>query len=244
MRAMNYSFTNGRNNRGKTEPFFESTFILFFYFRIRGEGMGRKELVREVKAAALARMEDAARTAEDFEAVVEQWNHLDDNRERKERYWEKQRDEKTLEVGYTDGIVIPAPISHYAWREAIKGDFLSMIFDNAMEMWQLIEDADVSGLVKNLTDKQKEVLFLSVVRLCSAVHIACYHDKTDRAVRKLLAATLDSIRDKLAPLIREQMKVEYPKMTLAKREFVAWYDKEVIKKRKEKTTAIDSNGSD
>ena len=47
--------------------------------------MGRKQLVREVKAAALARMEDAARTEDDFKAVVKQWNHLDKNRERRER---------------------------------------------------------------------------------------------------------------------------------------------------------------
>jgi len=50
--------------------------------------MGRKLLVREAKAAALARMEDAARTENDFKAVVKQWNHLDENRERRERYHE------------------------------------------------------------------------------------------------------------------------------------------------------------
>ena len=206
------------------------------YF-LRGEGMGRKLLVREAKAAALSRMEDAARTEEDFKAVVIQWDKLDENRERKERYHEMQRSEKTFEVGYTDGMVFPIPVSHPAWREAIKGDFLSMIFDNAYEMWQLIEDWDIAEPVKNLTSKQKEVLFLSAVRLCTAVHIACYHDKTDRAVRKLLAATLDSIRGKLALLIREQIKSKCPKMTLAKREFIAWYDKENAK-------VIDSGGND
>ena len=50
--------------------------------------MGREQLVRKIKAAALARMEDAARTEDDFKAVVKQWNHNDRNRERRERYWE------------------------------------------------------------------------------------------------------------------------------------------------------------
>ena len=136
--------------------------------------MEHKQLVRELKRAALDRMEDAARTENDFRAVIAQWDRLDENRERKERYHEMQRDEKTFEVGYTDGIVFPIPISHPAWREAIKGDFLSMIYDNALEMWQIIEDWDIASLVKNLTDKQKEVLFLSAVRLCTALHIACY----------------------------------------------------------------------
>jgi len=181
-------------------------------------------------------MEDAARTAEDFKAVVAQWDHLDENRERKERYHEMQRDEKTLEVGYTDGMVFPVPVSHPAWREAVKGDFLSMIFDNAFEMWQLVEDPDIAALVKSLTDKQKEVLFFSAVRLCTAAQIACYQDKTDRAVRKLLAAALDSVRDKLAPLIREQIDAGFLKMTLAKRDFLKWCDEK-------QKTALDSDKS-
>ena len=185
--------------------------------------MEHRQLVREIKRAALDRMEDAARTENDFRAVIAQWDRLDENRERKERYHEMQRSDSTLEVGYNDGMVFPIPISHPSWREAIKGDFLSMIYDNAYEMWQVIEERDIAVLVKNLTDKQKEVLFLSAVRLCSAVHIACYHDKTDRAVRKLLTATLDSIRGKLAPLIQEQIKGQYQQMTPAKRGFLEWY---------------------
>ena len=188
--------------------------------------MKRKKLKREVAREALARTEDADRTVEDFQGVLKTWDHLDENRERRERDHEKQRDEKTLEVGYRDGIIFPIPISHPAWREALKGDFLSMIFDNALEMWQLIEDADIAPLVHNLTDKQKEVLFLSAVRLCASAQIACYKERTDRAVRKLLAAILASIRGKLAPLIREQIKEDAPGMTLAKREFLEWYDEQ------------------
>lgn len=185
--------------------------------------MERKQLAREARREALARMEAAARTEEDFEAVVTEWNHLDENRERKERYHEMQRSEKTLEAGYTDGMVFPVPFSHPAWQEAIRGDFLSVIFDSAEEMWQIIEDADIAPLVHGLTGKQKEVLFLSAVRLCSPQHIACYKDKTDRAIRKLLAAALRSIRDSLAPVIREQIEAGFPGMTLAKREFLEWY---------------------
>jgi len=212
--------------------------------------MGREQLVREVKAAALARMEDAARTKDDFKRVVAQWNHNDRNRERRERYWEigrsneemlhwdrtSENDEKgKLKPGLDT--VIPRPLEHHYWRQLIRGDFIDAIYDNAFEMWQLIEDWDISNLVKTLTDKQNEVLFLRVVRLCTAAQIAGCHDKTDRAVRKLLAAALDSIRDKLAPLIREQIETEYPQMTLAKREFLVWYDKE-------NAAAIDSGGDE
>ena len=89
-------------------------------------------------------------------------------------------------------MVIPRPLEHQYWRQLMRGDFIDTIYDNALEMWQLIEDWDIATLVKILTDKQKEVLFLRVVRLCTAAQIACCHDKTDRTVRKLLAAALDS----------------------------------------------------
>ena len=48
----------------------------------------KKQLVRDIKAAALERLEEAARTKEDFEKVIELWNKRDENRERKERYHE------------------------------------------------------------------------------------------------------------------------------------------------------------
>ena len=188
--------------------------------------MKRKQLVRDVKRAALTRMEDAARTVEDFEAVIELWDVLDENEEHRVGDHEKKRDENALAIDYHDGMILPVPISHPAWREAIKGDFLPLIYDSAEEMWQLVEDWDIAALIKALTAKQKDVVFLSVVGLCTPQQIACYQDKTDRAIRKLLTAALDGIRDKLAPIIREQIAAQAPDMTLEKRQFLEWYDKE------------------
>ena len=212
--------------------------------------MGRELLVRETKAIALARMEDAARTENDFLDVIKQWNHNDSNRERRERdheigrpnedmlHWDRinENDEKGKMKTELD-VVIPRPLENMWWRQQLRGDFLDTIYDNAFEMWQLIEDWDIAFLVKTLTNKQKDVLFLSAVRLCSAAQIACYHDKTDRAVRKLLTAALESIRSKLAPIIQEQIDSEYPSMTIAKRKFMAWYDKE-------SASAIDSDAGE
>jgi len=212
--------------------------------------MGRELLVRETKAIALTRMEDAARTEDDFKAVIKQWNHNDENRERRERdheigrpnedmlNWDRinENDEKGKMKTEID-VVIPRPPESMWWRQQLRGDFFDTIYDNAFEIWQLIEDWDIAVLVKNLTNKQKDVLFLSAVRLCSAAQIACYHDKTDRAVRKLLAAALEAIRSKLAPVIREQIDNEYPSMTIAKREFMAWYETK-------NAAAIDNNGDE
>ena len=51
----------------------------------------RKKLKRELRAEALARLEDAARTQRDFERVIAWWDKLDANREHRERYHELSR---------------------------------------------------------------------------------------------------------------------------------------------------------
>jgi len=189
--------------------------------------MGRKQLVRDTKRAALARMESAARTEEDFQAVIKQWDDLDKTRERRERAHEVRRDEDEIPLEYgrkKDGLVFPMPIVHPAGWEMMKGDFLAMIYDNAEDISQLTEDWDVFIELENLTDKQKEVLFLTAVRMCTPQQIACYKGQTDRAVRKLLAAALDSIRGYLAPVIRWQIQEGEPDVTFAKRQFLEWYD--------------------
>jgi len=211
--------------------------------------MAREQLVREAKRAALTRMEDAARTESDFKAVIKQWNHLDANRERRERdheigrpneemlHWDKAdgNDEKG-KLTSDFGAVIGRPLDRFYWRQEIRGDFIDTIYDNAGEMWQLVEDLTVSVQLKSLTSKQKEVVFLRAVRLCTAAQIACYQDKTDRAIRKLLTAALDGIRDRLAPIIREQIAAHAPDMTFAKRQFLEWYEQE--------KTALDNSERD
>ena len=187
--------------------------------------MKREKLVRDVKMEALARMEAAARTEEDFNAVVAQWDHLDENRERKERAHEIGRREEMYYIGYTDGAVIPPPMQHPYWRELMRGDFISYIYDNAEEMWQVVADWQIGYLVKSLTAKQKEVLFLSAVRLCTSAQIACYQGKTGRAIRKLLAVAFEYIRSNLADRIRSRIRDELP-VTKEKRDFLKWYEKQ------------------
>ena len=50
-----------------------------------------KRLKREIRAEALRRLEEAARTESDFLTVVDEWNKLDRNRERRERDHENLR---------------------------------------------------------------------------------------------------------------------------------------------------------
>ncbi|MCL2671359.1 MAG: hypothetical protein FWF10_04910 [Clostridiales bacterium] len=201
----------------------------------------RKQLARNVRAEALIRMEEAARTLEDFQAVVAMWDHLDRNRQRKERaheigrtseemlHWDRlSEDDEQGKLREELDIVIPRPMKDLSWKQLMRGKFLDLIYDNAEEMWQLIADWDIAPLLFTLTNKQREVLFYRAVRCCTPQQIACYQDKTDRAVRKLLAAALARIRDQLAFTIREKIDAEVPDMTWMKRTFLAWYEQQKV----------------
>ena len=79
-------------------------------------------------------MENAARTVEDFRAVVKLWDDLDETRERKERAHEERRDKMPLEEGRKkDGLVFPAPFDTPTEQAALMGDFIDMIYDNTNE---------------------------------------------------------------------------------------------------------------
>jgi hypothetical protein len=163
--------------------------------------MKQKPLQREARAESLRRYENAARTVEKFEEVTKMWDKLDSNRERKERYWEKANANKLYrlkdDLKYRGGAVFPVSLIHPYCRELMHGDFLHTIYDSADEMWQIMENWAYASLLQELTWKQKDVLFLSAIRLASPQQIACYQDKTDRGVRKLLTAALDSMRSEL-----------------------------------------------
>jgi DNA-directed RNA polymerase specialized sigma24 family protein len=114
-------------------------------------------------------------------------------------HWDKQdTDDRKGKMRSTFGVVIPIPLQHPYWRQLMRGDFLDTIFDNPDEMWKVVSNQEISAKLRALTAKQKEVIFLSAVRKCTPQQIACYKDITDRAVRKLLAATLERLRKKIA----------------------------------------------
>lgn len=129
------------------------------------EMTARKELVRDVKRAALERMEDAARTEDDFRKVISQWNHLDENRERRERDNEIGRPYEEM-LHWTEGQdgeirtvlerVVPRPLEHEWWQQLIRGDFLDVIYDCPYELHQLTSNQMAFELRKPLMKSRKK----------------------------------------------------------------------------------------
>jgi hypothetical protein len=140
----------------------------------------RKKLIREIKREALTRMEEAARTESDFAAVEKQWDRLDENWERKQRYYGFLVETITLD-----------------WLAVKNGDFLDIIFDSAEEMHQLIEDIDISELVKMLRPKPKDVLYLSAFHFYTIQQIALVKGQSDRNILKMRTRMITKLRDDL-----------------------------------------------
>ena len=159
------------------------------------EASTRNKLKRELEQEALTRLEDSARTEEEFANVVTWWNRFDANRERKERYHEIGRSDVPLEWGMSpDEIVIPAPIQHVYQKQIQKGDFLDAVFNCPFEMHELVTDADISKSIFALKDVQKELLYQLAIKGYSCQLIAAFRVQTDRNIRKIRDTMLRKLR--------------------------------------------------
>ncbi|MEA4954678.1 MAG: hypothetical protein VB096_04060 [Pseudoflavonifractor sp.] len=181
--------------------------------------MERKKLKREIEREALARMEDAARTEADFQNVTAVWDRLAANRERREQWHEIGRTEKTLALGYNDGEILPNPAGHVFWRQLMRGDFLDIIFDCPYELHELVEDMDISALLRDLSENHREILYFSAIRLYSSARLAAMRKQTDRNIRKTRVIMLKKIHGKLIPRLAQRAENGLP-VTLAQLAFL------------------------
>lgn len=185
------------------------------------EAAERALLKRDIKAMALRRMEDAARTPADFDAIIRQWDKLDANRERKERYHEMLRNGMDYPLDYgaaEDGVNFPANMNHAIAREIRKGDFLDAIFFCPFEIHQLVTEEYISEILADLKDEHKELLFLLAVCQYSTARIANIRDQSDRNIRKVRTTILKKLYKKVLTALKEKVDAGVP-MTLEEKAF-------------------------
>lgn len=203
----------------------------------RPEPANRKLRKRDIERQALSRLEDSARTEEEFQNVVTIWNRLDANRERKERYHEIGRSDVPLEWGMSpDEIVIPAPIQHVFWRQIMKGDFIDAIYNCPFEMHELVTDEDISKVIFMLKDVQKELLYQLTIRGYSCQLIASLREQTDRNIRKIRDTMLKKIRKFFVQALQERIDNQIS-LTKAEQIFYDTYKSLITDKKKIGKTA-------
>ena len=169
------------------------------------EGAPRKKLKRELRAEALARLENAARSEADFQQVIDWWDRLDRNRERKERYHEVSRGDTPLEYKATyDGLVFPLHLNDPIRKQAQRGNFIEWMFDCPFEMDELVSPP-FSRFICNLSDDHKEILFFHFLHGYSTVRLGALRGQSDRNIRKIRKTMLKHLRRDFHRWLKQQI---------------------------------------
>lgn len=182
----------------------------------------RKKLKRELRAEALARLEDSARTQRDFEKVIAWWDKLDANRERRERYHELSRSGDDVPFDYgasANELFSPDTLNDVLEKQIRKGDFIDAIFYCPYDIHELVTEEYLSKILWELNEEHKELLFLCAVRLFSSTRIAKIRNQSDRNIRKVRGTMLKKIRKKLLPALLDKAEKQQP-MTLLEKDFL------------------------
>ena len=183
----------------------------------------RKKLKRELRAEALARLEDAARTQRDFENVIAWWDKLDANRERRERYHELSRsgDDVPLDYGASaNELFFPDTLNDVLEKQIRKGDFIDAIFYCPYDIHELVTEEYLSEILLELKEDHKELLFLWAVRLFSSPRIAAIRQQSDRNIRKIRNTMMKKIRKELLSALTDKAEKQLP-MTLVEKAFLS-----------------------
>ena len=186
-------------------------------------------LHREARTLALRRIEESARTEDDFQKVIEWWDKLDENRERRERDHEIGRSTVPLEWDADELSLSDRPSYDMVLRKLLlAGDFLDLIFDSPETIHELVTDADLSKILKELKPHLKNMLYYLFLRDYSAAEYADNIGQSDRNIRGIRETALKRIRKLYSGILAYRKENSLP-MTLDEKYFLA---NGVRKKRK------------
>lgn len=149
-----------------------------------------------MRAEALARLEDSARTQRDFENVIAWWDRIDANRERRERYRELSRSGDNIPLDYgasVNGLFFLDTLNDVVEKQLRKGDFIDAIFYCPYDIHELVTEEYLSRILWDLNEEHKEVLFLCAVWLFSSTRIVKIRKQSDRNIRKVGGTMLKKI---------------------------------------------------
>jgi len=196
--------------------------------QVAAENEGEKLLLRDLRAEALSRIERSAKTEAEFEIVINAWDLIDLNRQKKDEdytvsLYNYKMDADTGEFSEIDEVictdtVFPIPFSSTLrsryWRQIIGGDFLDYIYDCAYEMHNYTTEKAVCDAIERLTDNQKEIFYSIVIEQKTPQQIARYRNQTPRNIRKVYAGAINSIHKYFAKLLKEEKEREKESNTI------------------------------
>lgn len=177
-------------------------------------------LHREAHALAIRRIEESARTEEDFREVIRWWDKLDANRERKERDHEIGRSAVPLEWGADKMYLSLKPSYEMVLRKLLlAGEFIDIIFDHAETIHELVTDTELSGVLKDLKPHHKNMLYYLFLHDYSVAEYADSIGQSDRNIRGIRETALKKIRKLYGGILTYRKENDLP-MTLDEKFFL------------------------
>ena len=190
------------------------------------EPLKLKKLKRDIEAEALKRLEEAAKAKgdkEDFEYIVKQYDRLDANRERRERYHEILRG-NNIPIEY--GAAKSSAFNRNFMKLAAKGNFIDIIYDRPQEIEQFVTERYMYEILKNLKPEQKELLYYIAVLNLTNRQIADIRGQTERNVRKVKNTMMNKIRKQAYEYLTSSKATKH-KLTLIERDFIRRYEEKL-----------------
>ena len=186
-----------------------------------------KMLKRDIEAEALKRLEENAVTEDDFKEVIKEWNRLDSNRERKERYHEVYRNDEDfpLELGVAIGSNFATNI--HMLRQAFKGNFLEIIYDSPYEIQEHMTEKYLYEILRDLKPSYKELLYYRAIEGYSNTEYAKLEGCTSKNIRKKWAKMIGIIQEKIYKYLSSDEAKQHHDFTITERAFLKRYEEKL-----------------
>jgi len=171
----------------------------------------KRILMRDARRIAITKIENAARTQEQFENVLIPW----DNMELIEKYRIRKQEPQSINtlreyMLLERDVIIPPPFGDIWWRQLLRGDFLDTLNDCPFHIEQLTTSRPVRDFIMELSDDQREILFYWALRQWSPQRIAAIRKQTDRNIRKVYNNMIADMRKKMFIRLRPRYIEELP----------------------------------
>ena len=167
----------------------------------------RKRVAQSVHEEALRRLELSARTAAEFQSVVNWYDREEQSRMRKERRYESLRGDTPIEyLAPADSYIVPHSMSCPTFRQICRGEFDDFLCNCLFRMHDLTDREHLRKIILGLKLDHKEIIYFLGIRLYPTKLLADLRGQTERNIRKVRGTVQRKIHKKLFAALTELAK--------------------------------------
>ena len=164
----------------------------------------RKRVAQSVREEALRRLELSARTAAEFQSVVNWYDREEQSRMRRERRYESFRGDTPVEyLAPADGDIVPHSMSCPTFRQICRGEFDDLLCNCLFRMHDLTDRAHLRKIILGLKLDHKELIYFLGIRLYPTKLLADLRGQTERNIRKVRGTMQKKIHKQLYAALTE-----------------------------------------